>query len=77
MGKAEIIAELYHLRADELAEVPSKLDELSGEVWLDGGELSDADKTALDAELAEYRKDPDAGSSWEDVKARIAGKLRP
>ncbi len=76
MSKAEIIAELPNLRADELAEVQAKLDELVGESWTDGGELSDADKNALDVALADYERNPEAGSSWEDVKARIQGKLR-
>jgi hypothetical protein len=75
MSKAEILAELPNLKADELAEVQAKLDELLGETWLDDGELSDADKTALDAALADYQKNPDAGSPWQEVKARIQGKL--
>jgi putative addiction module component (TIGR02574 family) len=77
MGKAEILAELPRLQPDELAEVQAKLDELAGEIWHDGGELTDADKTVLDAALADYQKNPDAGSSWEDVKARIQAKLHP
>ena len=77
MSTAEILAELSKLNPEELAEVQAKLDELAGEVWLDRGELSDSDKTALDRGLAAYQKDPDAGSSWDDVKARIEAKLRP
>ncbi len=69
MSKNEILAELPKLRPDELAEVQAKLDELTGDVWLDGGELSDADKAALDFELAEYKKNPQAGSTWEEVQA--------
>jgi putative addiction module component (TIGR02574 family) len=75
MSKTEILAELPKLKADELAEVQAKLDELFGEVWLDDGELNDADKAALDAALASYKQNPDAGSSWEEVKARIQSKL--
>jgi hypothetical protein len=77
MSKAEILAELPKLKPDELAEVQAKLDELAGEVWQDGGELSDDDKTALDAALVDYQKNPDAGSPWNEVKGRIQGKLRP
>lgn len=77
MSKAEILAELPNLKAEELAEVQAKLDELAGEVWLDGGELTDADKSALDAALAEYRANPDAGSPWQEVLPRIQAKLRP
>jgi hypothetical protein len=77
MSKAEILAELPKLKADELAEVQAKLDELFGKVWLDGGELSDADKTTLDAALANYQKNPEAGSSWEEVKARLSNHPDP
>ena len=76
MSKAEIIAELPNLKAEELAEVQAKLDELAGETWLDDGELTDADKLALDAALGDYAKNPDAGSPWEEVKTRIQAKLR-
>lgn len=76
MSKTEILAELPNLTADELAEVQAELDQLAGETWLDNGELSDADKTALDAALADYRNSPDAGSTWPDVKARVQGRLR-
>ena len=76
MSKAEILAELPKLKAEELAEVQAKLDELVGEVWLDEGELSDADKSTLDASLDAYLKDPNAGSTWEQVNARIQAKLR-
>ena len=77
MSKTEILAELPKLKAEELAEIQARLDELFGEVWLDGGELTDADKTALDAALVNYQKNPNAGSSWDEVKSRIQAKLRP
>jgi putative addiction module component (TIGR02574 family) len=77
MSKTEILAELPKLKPEELAEVQAKLDELAGEVWHDGGELTDADKMALDAALADYKKNPDAGSTWEEVETRIQAKLRP
>ncbi len=76
MSKAETLAELPKLRREELAEVQAKLDELDGETWLDNGELTDADKSLLDAALLDYQNNPNAGSSWEDVRARIESKLR-
>ena len=48
MTKAEILAELPKLSAEDRAEVQAKLDELAGNVWLDDGELSEEDKRALD-----------------------------
>ena len=75
MGKAEIIAELPRLSPEERAEVQAKLDELAGESWQDRGDLSDADRQALDAAGAAYEKSPDAGSSWDEVKARVRARL--
>jgi hypothetical protein len=75
MSKDEIIAELHNLSAAELAEVQSKLDEIAGQTWQDSGELTEADKHALDQTLAEYEKSPDAGSSWDEAEARILNKL--
>ena len=77
MSKAEIIATLPRLSPEDRAEVQAKLDELAGEAWQDRGELSDAVKQALDAALADYEKSPDAGSPWDEVKARVQAKLRP
>ena len=77
MGKTEIIAELPRLSPDDLAEVQAKLDELAGAAWQDRGQLSDADRHTLDATLAAYANSPDAGSSWDEVKARVQAKLRP
>jgi hypothetical protein len=77
MSKAEILAELPKLRPEELAEVQAKLDELTGEVWSDDAGLSDSDKSALDAALADYQKNPNAGSPWGEVEVRIRSRLRP
>ena len=76
MSKAEILSELPKLTADELAEIQAKLDELAGETWLDGGELTPDERTALDVTLAAYHRDPNSGSSWQEVRARIEAKLR-
>src|SRR5437868_12455067 len=59
MGKTEIIAALPHLSPQDLAEVQAKLDELAGETWHPQADLTDADKSALDAALAQYQKNPD------------------
>ncbi len=71
MSTAEILDQLSKLTPDELAQVQAKLDELAGEAWLDEGELSNGVKADLDAALAEYKKNPNAGGTWEEVEARI------
>ncbi len=44
---------------DSIAEVPEKI------------ELSDAQRKELDERLEQYRRNPEAGSPWKDVKERI------
>jgi hypothetical protein len=77
MSKIEILAELPHLSVEDLAEVQAKLDELAGNAWQDRGELSAADKLALDGTLSAYEASPNAGSPWDEVKARIRDRIRP
>jgi putative addiction module component (TIGR02574 family) len=79
MSKAEILEELPRLKPEERQEVLEKicqLDRLAGDEWLDDAGLSNADKALLETRLAAYAKDPDAGSSWEEVEARIRAKLK-
>jgi len=76
MSTAEIIAELEHLTPADRAKVQAKLDQLAGDAWLDGGELSDADRQTLDAAIADYQRSPNAGTPWSEVKARLQAKLR-
>lgn len=76
MSKTEILAELPHLSPEERAEVQAKLDELAADAWQDRGELSDADKQALDSAIADFEKSPGAGSTWDEVKSRIQARLR-
>jgi hypothetical protein len=75
MNKAEILAELPNLSAEDRAEIQAKLDELAGDEWLDGGELSEADKQELDSTIAAYEKSPDAGNSLDETMARVQATL--
>jgi putative addiction module component (TIGR02574 family) len=76
VSKADILAELPKLTPAERQEVRLKLARLDGGEWLDADDpLTDAEKALLDARLAAYEKDPDAGSSWEEVEARIRARL--
>lgn len=49
-----------------------RLAELDGDDWTDYEEpLTVHEKALIDARLAAYAKDPDAGSTWEEVERRI------
>ena len=76
MSKVEILEELPKLTTEERKEILLKLAELDGDLWLDAEEpLTDAEKAILEARLAAYEKDPDAGSSWTEVEGRIRARL--
>jgi len=77
MSKAEILAELPKLAPEDRAEIQAKIEELAGDGWLEADDpLSDEEKALLEARLAEYEKNPDAGSSWEEVEARLRARLK-
>jgi putative addiction module component (TIGR02574 family) len=40
----------------------------------DGVHLTEAQRAELERRLADYYKDPDAGSPWHEVKARILSR---
>ena len=72
MSKVEILEELPNLTREERKEIRLRLAELDGNLWLDADDpLTNAEKALLDARLAAYEKDPDAGSSWAEVETRI------
>lgn len=77
MSKARILEELPGLAPSDRAEISAKLYELNNEGWLDANDpLADAEKALLNARLAAYQQDPDAGSSWEEVEFRIRARLK-
>ena len=76
MNKAAILEELPKLSPEEREEVRLKLAELNREEWMDDGELTSEEKALLDRRLADYEKNPDAGSSWAEVEARIRAQLK-
>jgi len=76
MSKSEILQELPKLGAEERREIFERICEMEELALLNGAEPSAEEKALLDRELQEYRSNPDAGSSWEEVEARLR-KSRP
>ena len=70
MSKADILAELPKLTADDRGEILDQLWSLEEQEALRRGP-SAQEKALLDAELADYAANPDAGSSWAEVQARL------
>jgi putative addiction module component (TIGR02574 family) len=77
MSKAEIVEELAKLTPAERDEIRLKLAELDGNDWLDEDDpLTNGEKALLSARLAAYEQDPDVGSSWGEMEARIRARLK-
>jgi hypothetical protein len=76
MSKSEILDELPKLTKIERQEIRLRLAELDSDDWLDDEDpLTVQEKALLDARLVAYARDPDAGSTWEEVENRIRTRL--
>jgi len=76
MSKTEILEQLPKLTSAERPEIRLKLTQLDGDGWQDAADpLTPTEKDLLEARLAAYESDPDAGSSWAEVERRIQSKL--
>ena len=76
MSKTEILEELPKLTKMERQEIRLRLAEIDSDDWLDNEEpLTVQEKALLEARLASYAKDPDAGSTWEEVEGRIRARF--
>jgi hypothetical protein len=76
MSKMEILAELPKLELADRREIFDRICEMEERDLLTGG-ATDEEKALLDRELAEYRRNTDAGSSWNETEARIRKSSRP
>ena len=76
MSKMEILAELPKLKLADRREIFDRICEIEERDLITGG-ATDEEKKLLDRELEEYRRNPEAGSSWKEVEARIRKSSRP
>ena len=77
MSKAEILNELPKLGLRERREIFERIGEMEEQDLLKGGEPTAEEKALLDRELEEFRKNPQAGSTWEEVETRLRKPTRP
>jgi hypothetical protein len=71
MSKAEILAELPKLPAEDRQQIYERLCELQEQDLLNGAVPSDEETKLLDAALAEYEKDHDRGRPWREVLGQL------
>ena len=71
MSKAEILKELPKLLPDDRRQIFETLCDLQERDVINGQGPSPEQKALLDRELEEYSRNPEAGSSWQEVEARL------
>lgn len=70
MSKADILAELPKLTADDRSEIFDQLWSLEEQAAMQRGPSAE-EKALLDSELADYAANPNPGSPWAEVQARL------
>jgi putative addiction module component (TIGR02574 family) len=75
MSKLEILAELPKLELADRREIFDRICEIEERDLITGG-ATDEEKNLLDRELEEYRRNPETGSSWNEVEARLRKSSR-
>lgn len=73
MSKADILAELPKLAFEERREIFERICEIEEMALINGAATPD-EKNLLDRELEEFKRDPESGSSWEEVDKRVRKK---
>jgi len=74
MSKAEILKELPKLLPDDRRQIFESLCDLQERDLINGQGPSPEEKALLDRELEDYSKNPEAGSSWEEVETRLLNR---
>lgn len=77
MSKTEILAELPKLDVADRREIFDHICEIEEHDLLNGGGATAEERALLDRELKEYRRNPEVGSTWNEVEARIRKSSRP
>jgi len=67
----EILAELPKLELADRREIFDRICEMEERDLIQGSQPTDEEKALLDRELEDYKKDPEAGSAWNEVEARL------
>jgi hypothetical protein len=77
MSKAEILAELPNLKAEERTQVFKRLCELQENDLLEGVGPAADEKRMLDEALGEFQRDGNAGKPWREVLGKIRSSSAP
>ncbi len=68
------MAELPKLTPEQRDLVRIRLAELTGEKWMDDGELSPEQRSLIEQRLAEHERNPAAAVPWEVMEAKLKAR---
>lgn len=71
MSKAEILQELPRLNPEDRREIFELICDIQERDLLSGGQPTAEEKALLDREWEAFRANPQAGSTWSEVEARL------
>ena len=70
--KTRILEEVQHLPVEQRIELAEAIwDTIAEDADAAALPVSEAHRAELDRRLADWESDPDAGSSWEEVRSRL------
>lgn len=76
MSKAEILAEIPKLTAEERHEIRLKIAELDGDGWLDEDDpLTEEQKALLESRLEDMEKHSEKSIPWSEAEARLKARF--
>jgi hypothetical protein len=74
MSFPEVLAELSKLTAEQRDLVRIRLAELTGEEWMDDGELTPEQKALIEQRVQEHERNPAAGVSWDVIEGKLKAR---
>jgi len=74
MSKAELLEEISKLTPEERGEIWDALWTLEERHLLGSSGPSDYEKAVLDREMEDYQREPQAGTPWPEVEARLRNR---
>jgi putative addiction module component (TIGR02574 family) len=74
MSFTDVLAELPKLTPEQRDVLRVKLAELTGEEWMDDGELTPEQKALVEQRLAEHERNPSTAISWEVMETRLKAR---
>jgi hypothetical protein len=74
MSFTDVLAELPKLTPEQRDLLRIRLAELTGEAWMDDGELTHEQKQLVEERIAEHERNPAMAVSWEVMESKLKAR---